>query len=577
MDSVVSVLSWIWYNFFDRAAMFMMVLVFIGQLLTKRPFLESLMGALKAYIGYIVYQTATGGLYTTFQPIMMGLRQVLGMSIIVNDDSLGAGTLTAILESFGRTTSLQMASMAAGFGIAIILVLMKKYTKCRSLIIQAHILSGQAIDMVPILLVMFPVMGDFATILAVGLYLAVKWCVLSNLTVEPAQDLTDGANMCVGHTQMILDRLGYEYGRLLERRAKKKGKEVKKFDNLELPGFLSIFNDMYVASFIVMLAYFAVLISLIGKEAMMGIDSSLTADTSFALYIFHTAGKFPVYLVILLTGMRMFVAELTVAFSGISEKVLPNTLPGIDCAAFYGFVTNGSVITVSFLVGSLTMTVFTTVGMLLNLPFVCLVGFVPMMFDSATVGIFAHHRGGIKALVVSCIAVALSDVFLAGIAACIIGFDVYGGVGFQVDNAITLSAFSPPVEVSWLGRLCAGAGHHAGYPPDPVSQEQEGLLAGCRGLGAVQGGHGRGPVRPFADPINLTTTLFYTLLTGLRESGGLSAGDVPFAPVIPRCRRRRNASYYTYCQNRRNEQWISLPKNSTFWPAALPATGAVSW
>lgn len=577
MDSVVSVLSWIWYNFFDRAAMFMMVLVFIGQLLTKRPFLESLMGALKAYIGYIVYQTATGGPVHHLPAIMMGLRQVLGMNIIVNDDSLGAGTLTAILESFGRTTSLQMASMAAGFGIAIILVLMKKYTKCRSLIIQAHILSGQAIDMVPILLVMFPVMGDFATILAVGLYLAVKWCVLSNLTVEPAQDLTDGANMCVGHTQMILDRLGYEYGRLLERRAKKKGKEVKKFDNLELPGFLSIFNDMYVASFIVMLAYFAVLISLIGKEAMMGIDSSLTADTSFALYIFHTAGKFPVYLVILLTGMRMFVAELTVAFSGISEKVLPNTLPGIDCAAFYGFVTNGSVITVSFLVGSLTMTVFTTVGMLLNLPFVCLVGFVPMMFDSATVGIFAHHRGGIKALVVSCIAVALSDVFLAGIAACIIGFDVYGGVGFQVDNAITLSAFSPLWKyLGWAGYALVLVIMLA-IPQIQYLKNKKGYWLAAEDWDAVQGGHGRGPVRPFADPINLTTTLFYTLLTGLRESGGLSAGDVPFAPVIPRCRRRRYASYYTYCQNRRNEQWISLPKNSTFWPAALPATGAVSW
>ena len=125
----------------------------------------------------------------------------------------------------------------------------------------------------------------------------------------------------------------------------------------------------------------------------MGIDSSLTADTSFALYIFHTAGKFPVYLVILLTGMRMFVAELTVAFSGISEKVLPNTLPGIDCAAFYGFVTNGSVITVSFLVGSLTMTVFTTVGMLLNLPFVCLVGFLcPSPRRHQGTGGFLHRR-----------------------------------------------------------------------------------------------------------------------------------------------------------------------------------------
>ena len=251
---------------------------------------------------------------------------------------------------------------------------------------------------------------------------------------------------------MILDRIGYEYGRYLERKARKKGKEVKKFDNMEMPGFLSIFNDMYVSSFIVMLIYFAVLISLIGKPGMMAIDSSLTESTSFALYIFHTAGKFPVFLVILLTGMRMFVAELTVAFSGISEKILPNTLPGIDCAAFYGFVTNGSVITISFLVGSLTMTLFTTVGMLLGLPFVCLVGFVPMMFDSATVGIFAHHRGGIKALVVSCIGVAVADVFLAGIAACTIGFAQYGGVGFQVDNAITLAAFSPIWKyLGWAG------------------------------------------------------------------------------------------------------------------------------
>ena len=128
MENVISVLSWVWYNFFDRAAMFMMVLVLIGQLLTKRPVLESIMGALKAYIGYIVYQTATGGLYNAFQPIMMGMRNVLGMNLLVNDDSLGAGTLTAILEGFGRTTSLQMASMAAGFIFAILLVLLKKYT-----------------------------------------------------------------------------------------------------------------------------------------------------------------------------------------------------------------------------------------------------------------------------------------------------------------------------------------------------------------------------------------------------------------------------------------------------------------
>ena len=62
MENVISVLSWVWYNFFDRAAMFMMVLVLIGQLLTKRPVLESIMGALKAYIGYIVCTTPSNPL-----------------------------------------------------------------------------------------------------------------------------------------------------------------------------------------------------------------------------------------------------------------------------------------------------------------------------------------------------------------------------------------------------------------------------------------------------------------------------------------------------------------------------------
>lgn len=58
MENVISVLSWVWYNFFDRAAMFMMVLVLIGQLLTKRPVLESIMGALKAL--YRLYRLSDG-------------------------------------------------------------------------------------------------------------------------------------------------------------------------------------------------------------------------------------------------------------------------------------------------------------------------------------------------------------------------------------------------------------------------------------------------------------------------------------------------------------------------------------
>ena len=48
----------------------------------------------------------------------------------------------------------------------------------------------------------------------------------------------------------------------------------------------------------------------------------------------------------------MFVSELTESFQGISNKILPGSVPAVDCAAVYGFG-HANAVTIGFLFGAL--------------------------------------------------------------------------------------------------------------------------------------------------------------------------------------------------------------------------------
>ena len=53
---------------------------------------------------------------------------------------------------------------------------------------------------------------------------------------------------------------------------------------------------------------------------------------------------------ILQLGVRTFVAELTASFQGIADKILPGSVPGVDCAVIFGFGAPNAV-TLGFLAG----------------------------------------------------------------------------------------------------------------------------------------------------------------------------------------------------------------------------------
>lgn len=443
----MSILSacWQWFttNIFTQTAVFMAIMVLIGLIIAKKQWYEALSGMLKAYIGYSVFSIASGGMVSTFRPILLGIRQAFNLNATISDPYYGMATINAtIMPALNRTLSLTGMAMVFGFLISIVLALFGKITKIRTLNVAGNCLNAFAILQVCALALCCPWMSDMEIIIAASIFTAVTNSVYSNLTVEAAQSLTDGSGMAVGHAQNIMDALAYKIGCAVERDARKKGKKVKFYDDLNLPGWLSIFSDVYVSAAIIMFVFFGIIICAIGPTALAAIeDSGFKAGQSFVMYLFTTTMKFPIYMVVLTVGLRMFVSELTVAFNYISEKVLRGTLPGVDCACFYGFVSNPNVLTAGFLIGSIAMIACTIIGAALNLPFIIIMGFIPMFFDNATVACFAHHRGGIKAQVICNIITGVVDVILGGLACYVIGFTEYGGAGMNFDNAITFPIF----------------------------------------------------------------------------------------------------------------------------------------
>ena len=449
------------WNFFAtyilRQAPYMIgFITLIGYALMKKKWYDILGGTLKAIIGMLILNVGSGGLVSNFRPILAGLKDRFNLTACVIDPYYGQNAVTAgVEEVFGKGFSQVMTLLLIAFIVNILLVRFNKVTKCRTLFTTGHVQVQQAATAYWLIMFALPALlkNDVLMLVVMSVILGAYWAVGSNLTVKPMQELTDGAGFAIAHQQMFGIRLGYIVAdKVFGTNGGKKQKEIKKVGDMEMPGFFSIFNENMVCTAILMTVFFGAIMAVIGRPYFIEKGNIKEAD-SFFMYVLNTCLNFAVYLAILQLGVRTFVTELTASFQGIADKLLPSSVPGVDCAVCYGFG-DANAVTFGFLAGLVGQLVAIVLLIVFKSPTLIICGFVPVFFDNATIGLVANEKGGLKACLAIPFCSGLIQVFGSALIAGWVGMAQYGGYLGMFDWATVWPAIT--LLLKYLGYIGVG-------------------------------------------------------------------------------------------------------------------------
>lgn len=384
---------------FGQPFLLMAIIVFIGYIAMKQKFSKALMGAVKASIGILVMGMGSGALIGNFGELLTALQTATGIQ--------GAGlntypTMTASYEKMdavlgaGTGNTWGIYTLLVAFILNLALVALRKWTKIRAVYLTGNAMIVQC-GISTYIVWRFLGLGMIPTVLIAALVTALYWGIFSTLLIKPTKAITN-ADFTVAHQQMVVSYVAYKV-------APKIGDPEK--DDIErkkMPESLNFLQDNIIATALVMFISVAVIFLVIGGGQIDWLRSGdglnqggLKNNIVFLIWISITLTA---NIYVLLAGVRMFVGELMMSFKGISERLLPGAVAGVDCAAIFAFAPKSVVLGLLF--GTLGQVIGLVGLIVFKSPIFLVPGFIPLFFDNATIAVFANKFGGWKAAAVIC-------------------------------------------------------------------------------------------------------------------------------------------------------------------------------
>lgn len=372
------------------------LVVFIGYLAMSQGVIKSLMGALKAAVGVLVMGMGSSALIMHFNKLLLAVQNATGIQ------GAGLNTYPTMTAAFEKMDLFRGATDAATWGIYtlltafiinLLLVAFRKYTKISAVYLTGNVMLVQS-GISTYIVWRFLGLDMLPTVFIAATVTAFYWGIGSSILIKPTKEIT-GADFTVAHQQMVVSYLATKIAPCI-------GSKDDDIEKKQMPRFLGFLQDNVIATLLVMCLSVLIIFLIIGESGIDWLRSAeglnqLSLGNNVVLLLWISV-SLTADITVLLSGVRMFVGEIMASFKGISERLLPGAVAGVDCAAIFAFAPKSVVLgliggTIGQVLGVILLLVFSS-------PVFLVPGFIPLFFDNAAIAIFANKFGGWKAALI---------------------------------------------------------------------------------------------------------------------------------------------------------------------------------
>jgi PTS system ascorbate-specific IIC component len=374
----MGVLMYLINTVFSQAVFIIGIVVIVGMAAQKKTWDQILPSVIKTMIGFTMINVGGQTLGMALLPLQSLISKIFNVPAVSADigaaqsESLtGIGTEMALIFALGFLVNLLLA----------------RFTRFKYVHLSAHVSFfyagliaallkfGTSLSFVPLVLIGSVILGVYMTFSCAYVALFMK-------------EVKGGEGFTLAHSSSV----GILISSLL---GKAFGNKENDLENIKVPKKLNFLREMTISLTIVMTILFFVLCLIAGPT---WVRENVTNGQDMVVFSILRGVSFGMWITVIITGVRMMLSEIIAAFHGIANKIIPNSVPGLDIPLLFPNYPN------SVIVGFLTSLIAGLIGMmilgLINYPVVVFPALIPTFFTGAITAIFGNAHGGRRGAII---------------------------------------------------------------------------------------------------------------------------------------------------------------------------------
>ncbi|EJG1802275.1 TPA: PTS ascorbate transporter subunit IIC [Vibrio parahaemolyticus] len=379
--------SFLMNDVLSEPAVLVGLIALIGLIAQKKPVTECIKGTVKTILGFIVLGAGAGLVVSSLGDFATIFQHAFGITgVVPNNEAI----VSIAQEAFGKEMAMIMF-----FGM-LVNILIARFTPWKFIFLTGHhtlfmsmmvaaILASSGMKGVPLITLGSVVVGSVMVFFPAIAHKYMK-------------QVTGSDDVAIGHFSTLSYVLAGFIG-------SKFGNKEHSTEEMNVPKSLLFLRDTPVAISFTMGIIFMVTCLFAGGDFVR----EVSGGKHWSMFALMQSITFAGGVYVILQGVRMVIAEIVPAFKGISDKLVPNAKPALDCPVVFPYAPNAVLVGFlsSFAAGLVGMFLLYVMGLTVIIP-----GVVPHFFVGAAAGVFGNATGGRRGAILGAFAQGLLITFL---------------------------------------------------------------------------------------------------------------------------------------------------------------------